>query len=274
VLFTEPVGGPPLTELLLAQPEATGDLLTLPFTELRTLYRPQAARRLTPAHAITERSIAGTFLRKFAGVTGTVYIDRLGAHRYGPDERPDIVAGLHRTVGRLHQLRAALPPADHSALAYGDLKPEHVLFPGGTSQQPVLLDPGLLPGGPTVDVAKLISRTVLFLAARRPGAAAAEQITTGIGAFAEGRVLRLSRQARRMWLREVLTLWLMDTCNIVTTYLSAPAALPLPPDGQALTDRAGAVCALVDAVSADLTTGGDTRAVWDLAMGHAQRVAA
>jgi hypothetical protein len=95
----------------------------------------------------------------------------------------------------------------------------------------------------------------------------------GIDAFGRARALRLSRRSRRLWLRELLTLWLMDTINILTTYLSAPSALPLPGHGLALVARAVAVCALVEAVSADLATGADASGVWERALGHALAVA-
>ncbi|WP_233580475.1 phosphotransferase [Streptomyces triticirhizae] len=272
VMFTEPVTGPSLGDLLLVHPGDTAELLALSLAELRPLHRTDAARRLGSAGAIGERSIAGTFLRKFNGLSGAVYVDRLGAERCDTEQRQEVVELLRRTVARLHRLRMALPPVPRTMLAYGDLKPEHVVFPDGPEGRPVLLDPGLLRAGPAVDVAKLLSRTVLFLAARQPGAATARQVVEGLGEFEEARALRLPRRARRVWLRELLTLWLMDTTNILTTYLSAPAALPLPGYGLALVERAGAVCALVEAVSADLATSADARSVWERALTHAVAV--
>ncbi|WP_433891997.1 phosphotransferase [Streptomyces sp. CA-111067] len=273
VLFTEPVTGPSLGELLLVRPGDAAELLALPLAELRPLRRLDVVRRLEPAGVIGERSIAGTFLRKFNGLTGTVYLDRLGAERCEPDQRQAVVELLRPTVDRLQRLHMTLPPTTPTTLAYGDLKPEHVVFPDGAEERPVLLDPGLLRAGTTADVAKLISRTVLFLASCQPGAATAGQVVEGLGVLAAGQVLRLSRQARRVWLRELLALWLIDTTNILSTYLSAPSALPLPAQGLALVDRAEAVGTLVDAVSADLATGADLRSVWEHALAHAQAVA-
>jgi hypothetical protein len=273
VLFTEPVTGPTLGELLLTRPGDTAELLAVPLAELRPLHRPELVRRLEPGGVIGERSIAGTFLRKFNGLSGTVYVDRLGAERCTPDQRQEVVELLRSAVARLHRLRMRLAPATRTTLAYGDLKPEHVVFPDGPEARPVLLDPGLLRAGPTVDAAKLLSRTMLFLAARQPGGMTARQVVDGLGVFGQARALRLSRQARRVWLRELLTLWLMDTTNILTTYLSAPSALPLPAQGLALVERAVAVCTLVEAVSADLATGADVRGVWDRALDHALAVA-
>ncbi|MET9846654.1 hypothetical protein [Streptomyces ossamyceticus] len=273
VMFTERVTGPTLGELLLARPGDTAELLAVPLAELRPLHRPDVVRRLEPGGVIGERSIAGTFLRKFNGLSGSVYVDRLGAERCAPGQRQEVVELLRRAVVRLLRLRMGLAPAAHTTLAYGDLKPEHVVFPDGPEGRPVLLDPGLLRAGPSVDVSKLLSRTVLFMAARQPGAATARQVVEGLGVFGQARALRLSRQARRVWLRELLTLSLMDTTNILTTYLSAPSALPLPGHGLALVERAVAVCTLVDAVSGDLATGADVRGVWDRALDHALAVA-
>ncbi|GGV78516.1 hypothetical protein GCM10010294_47580 [Streptomyces griseoloalbus] len=268
VMFTERVTGPTLGELLLARPGDTAELLAVPLAELRPLHRPDVVRRLEPGGVIGERSMTGTFLRKFNGLSGSVYVDRLGAERCAPGQRQEVVELLRRAVARLHRLRMGLAPATHTTLAYGDLKPEHV-FPNGPEGRPVLLDPGLLRAGPSVDVSRLLSRTVLFMAARQPGAATARQVVEGLGVFGQARALRLSRQAWRVWLRELLTLWLMDTTNILTTYLSAPSALPLPGHGLALVERAVAVCTLVDAVSADLATGADVCGVWYRALDHA-----
>ncbi|MFE9360497.1 hypothetical protein ACFYPB_41410 [Streptomyces olivaceoviridis] len=88
-----------------------------------------------------------------------------------------------------------------------------------------------------VGVAKLISRTMLTLAASRPGPQTGKHVVHGIGVFTAGRMKGLSVQARRDWLRDVLVLWLMDSVNILTTYLSAPTELPLPAQGTALADR-------------------------------------
>ncbi|MFE5262918.1 hypothetical protein [Streptomyces coelicoflavus] len=139
-----------------------------------------------------------------------------------------------------------------TTLAYGDLKPEHVVFPDGPDGRPVLLDPGLLRASPMVDVAKLMSRTVLVLVVHRPAPEVTRQIFDGLALLAVARGGHLGPRERRGWVRHLLTLWLMDTVNIVTTYLSAPAALPLPRLGLALVDRAVPVARLVDAVSADL----------------------
>ncbi|WP_225846944.1 hypothetical protein [Streptomyces sp. HPF1205] len=262
VLFTEPVAGSSLGELLLLQPGDAAVLLQVPLDELRALRHPSVVHRLRPFAPISERSITGTFLRKFTGVTGSVYLNRLGIDRCAPAQRDDVVDLLRATVARLQRLGTELTPG-RPALVYGDLKPEHVLFPDGPGQRPVLLDPGLLRARPATDYAKLASRTVLLLAARRPSSAIAGSIAQGLADVAERHT---ERSTRRTWLREVLTLWLMDTINILTTYLSAPSTLPLPAQAMALIGRAETVCALVDAISGDLAVNADPAAVWDRAL--------
>lgn len=263
VLFTEPVPGPTLGDLLLQQPGDTAELLALPLAELRPLHRLDVVRRLEPGGLIGERSISGTFLRKFNGLSGAVYIDRLGAERCEDEQRQEAAELLRRTVARLHRVRMTLPATARTTLVFGDLKPEHVVFPDGPEGRPVLIDPGLLRAGPVVDVAKLLSRTVLFVAARQHGAA--RKVVEGIDAFARAPMPQ-PRRSQRVWLRELLALWLMDTTNILTTYLSAPSSLPLPSHGVALVARAVQVGALVDEVSADLATSTDVGGVWDRAM--------
>lgn len=251
VIFTEAVPGPSLGELLLAHPGDAGELLEAVLAELRPLHRPGAARRLDPAGVIAERDIAGTFRRKFDGPAGAAYVDQLGAERR-PGRSEEVAELVRVCVRRLHGLGATLPAPVGTTLVYGDLKPEHVMFPDGLGGRPVLLDPGLLRASPMVDVAKVLSRAVLLLAVRRPGSADARLVVDGLAHVVRSRAGHLSIRERREWLRNLLTLWLMDTVNIVTTYVSAPAALPLPGVGRVLADGPVPVLRLVDAVSADL----------------------
>ncbi|WP_344972816.1 hypothetical protein [Streptosporangium fragile] len=264
VLFTEPVTGESLARLLLARPHDAAELLGAAYNELDCLHRPRSARSLARHGVIDERSITGTFLRKFSGTGGAVYIDRLGAHPGSPAERDALVAVLHRVVARLRRDRTVMLAADtRTVLAYGDLKPEHVLFPDGPAARPVFIDPGLLRAGPCTDAAKLISRTILMLISHRPGQDTVKQVTEGLAMFAAAQVRALPDEARDGWLRELLALWLMDTINILSTYLSAPAELPIPTQGHRLVRRATAVCAMADAVSRDLAAGIDPRVVWE-----------
>lgn len=273
VIFTEPVTGPSLGDLLLTRPGDTVELLAAAFDELRPLHRPDAARRLDPAGVIGERSIAGTFQRKFNGLSGTTYIERIGAERCDPQNCQELAELVHGSVEKLRRLRMALPAAEGTTLAYGDLKPEHVVFPDGEGSRPVLLDPGLMRMAPMVDVAKMLSRTVLVLIAGRPGAAAVRQILDGFTVFAVSRIAQMSAGDQRVWLRHLLTLWLMDTLNILTTYLSAPAALPFPSLGLTLVERAVPVCRMVDRISTELAVGPSRLDVWDRALDEAMEVA-
>ncbi|GAQ55994.1 hypothetical protein [Streptomyces acidiscabies] len=127
----------------------------------------------------------------------------------------------------------------------------------------MLLDPGLLRADAMVDLAKLISRTVLFLATSRPGPSVARRIAIGLDDF-------VRRQAKEgTWSRHILTLWLMDTVNIVTTYLSAPADLPLPSPALALIERAVPVCSFV----ADLASEATRNDTWERALTRVVAVA-
>ncbi|MFI2025582.1 hypothetical protein [Streptomyces olivaceoviridis] len=193
---------------------------------------------LASAGAIAERSITGTFRRKFNRLSGPIYVQRLGVDRCAADDRAEVVEALRQVVVRLHRLRGRVLPQPHRrVLAYGDLKLENVLFPDGPDQPPVFIDPGLLLARTAVGVAKLISRTMLTLAASRPGPQTGKHVVHGIGVFTAGRMKGLSVQDRRDWLRDVLVLWLKDSVSILTTHLSAPTELPLPAEGTALVDR-------------------------------------
>ncbi|WP_149824155.1 hypothetical protein [Streptomyces tailanensis] len=71
---------------------------------------------------------------------------------------------------------------------------------------------------------------------------------------------------RGLWLRRLLVTWLMDTVNILSTYLTAPASLPLPEHARAVIDRTQALCTLLDQVSAQLAAATDPDAAWRLAL--------
>ncbi|MEU5521198.1 hypothetical protein ABZ759_11115 [Streptomyces sp. NPDC047860] len=273
VLFTEPVPGPSLGDLLLARPGDTAELMSAAFDELRPLHRAGAARRLDPAGVIGERSIAGTFHRKFNGLSGTTYIALLGQGRCDQQSCQELTELVRGSVERLRRLRMALPAAEGTTLAYGDLKPEHVVFPDGEGSRPVLLDPGLMRSAPMVDLAKMLSRTVLVLAAGRPGHATVRQVLDSFTIFAVSRIAQMSGRDQRMWLRHLLTLWLMDTLNILTTYLTAPVQLPLPPVGLTLVERAVPVCRMVDRISTELAVEPSRLDVWDNSLDEAMGAA-
>ncbi len=257
VLFTEVVPGATLAQLLRDEPRRTAELLGRTWAELRELHRPEVAQRFSVA--IEERSIEGTFARKFTGIGANVYLDQLAA----------VVAPLRRVVTQLGRLSAIPPATVAPVLVYGDLKPEHVVFEhyAVASDRPVFIDPGLLRARATVDVAKLVSRTILLLIGFRP--LISKAIGDGMAAFVDDQIQALPATARREWLRELVLLWLMDTVNILTTYLSAPAGLLLPAPAKAALSQVRTVWALVDKVSVELAAGTDPQSAWCLGLGDA-----
>ncbi|UQI44602.1 hypothetical protein M1P56_09715 [Streptomyces sp. HU2014] len=265
VLFTNPVTGPTLLERLLAQPASTSDLLGGVWAELEVLHRPGAPGDLLKGTFIGERSITGTFQRKFNGISGSVYIDHLGADRLSSETAENVVGVVRQVVNRLLRLRSLTLPSGPPSLAYGDLKPEHIHYPSGLGGRPTFLDPGLLVAGPVVDAAKLVSRTILGLIAVRPGRKTVQAMVDGVSTFTES-ITPPRAVTADLWLRELLMIWLMDTVNIMTTYLSAPATLPLPAQGLALIKAVGPVCAVTERMSWALSCGRSPRAVWDLAL--------
>jgi hypothetical protein len=272
VLFTNPVGGPTLLEVLLARPASTADLLGGVWAELEILHRPGTSGEFATGATIGERSVAGTFRRKFNGISGSVYIDHLGTDRLPSETAEHVVGVIRQVVARLLRLRSRTMPLGPPSLSYGDLKPEHIHYPAGIGGRPTFLDPGLLPAGPAIDAAKLISRTILGLLAIRPGRRTVQAVVDGISTFTE--TIAPSRAvAADLWLHELLTVWLMDTVNITTTYLSAPPTLPLPAQGLALVKAVGPICSVTERTSWALSCGRSPRAVWDLALRQVIEVA-
>ncbi|MGW6202198.1 hypothetical protein ACWF9B_00875 [Streptomyces sp. NPDC055089] len=102
------------------------------------------------------------------------------------------------------------------------------------------------------DAAKLVSRTVLSLIAAPP-AEGATAVLDGVDAFVQELLRPMNRAMGGLYLRKLLVTWLMDSVNIITTYLSAPAGLPLPAHAGAVVERGEAVCTLLDRVSASPT---------------------
>lgn len=259
VLFTELVPGITLAQLLCAEPWRASELLERTWAELRELHCPGVAQRFSRSVAIEERSVAGTFARKFTGIGASVYLDQLAAECR---DDPELWATLRRVVTRLGRLWAAAPVAAAPVLVYGDLKPEHVVFEHHaiSSDRPVFIDPGMSHAPVTVDAAKLVSRVILLLIGFQPPGI--EVIGDGLGVFVNDQAQALSAVAGREWLRELLLLWLMDTVNILTTYLSAPAGLPLPWHAKAVLCQARTVSALVERVSGELAAGTDPLIIW------------
>jgi len=265
VLFTSAVSGPTLAELILECPEATAELLASAFTQLDRLHHLPASGRDDIA-VISERGIAGTFLRKFSGPGTVSYVAALLGTR---DDRPADEARAAQVQRTLTQLTwtwsAAMAVAEpQPMLVYGDLKPEHVLYPDGRNSPSVFLDPGMHSASIVTDLAKLVSRTLLIAVTSAPHPSA-DQIIAGVDAFVHAR-LAASASLRADWLHELLALWMMDAANIISTCLSAPDALPLPGLAVALRERAWSIWPLLDRISDALTPTADPHAVWELAM--------
>ncbi|MEU2284296.1 phosphotransferase [Streptomyces sp. NPDC013178] len=263
VLFTESVAGPTLADLIAKDPALTRDLLTAAVTGLEGLQQPAVAAQADAA-PIPERSIDGTFRRKFNGVSGRLYVERLGADRLGERTRRGVVAVVGVIVARLLKLRLT-PPTGPTVIVYGDLKPEHVLFPDGPSEAPVFIDPGLARGSAHHDTAKLVSRTVLVLLTATPLENPAAAVD-GIAEFVADQTRALPGSLRDLWLRRLLVTWLMDTINLLSSYLTAPTALPLPEHARVVVDQTVALCTLLDQVSATLAAGTEPDAAWRLAL--------
>lgn len=272
MLFTETVAGATLAQLINDEPRRAADLLGCTWTAVRQLHHAQVAQGLTRSVAIEERSIEGTFGRKFTGLGASVYLDQLTAQwQDDSGEHADVIAPLRRVVARLRRLPAMPPATVASVLVYGDLKPEHIMFEDHAvaSERPVFIDPGLMRARATVDAAKLVSRTILLLISFRP--LNGKAIADGLAAFVDDQIQALPAMARQEWLRELVLLWLMDTVNILTTYLSAPAGLPLPAHARAALSQAQTVGTLVDSVSVEVAAGADPQSSWRLGLGDAVR---
>ncbi|GGR02296.1 hypothetical protein [Streptomyces netropsis] len=261
VLFTEPVAGPTLADLLAKEPHRTGELMTRVLVELAGLQRSAVARAVDEV-AITERGIRSTFHRKFNGISGPTYLRKAG----------DAGEVLATVVGRLRRLRVT-PAAGRQPVVYGDLKPDHAVFPDGPEGRPVFLDPGLAHGPAQTDMAKLVSRIVLNLIASPPDRAAADATIAGIGVFADAMTADLGPDERAAWIKHLVVLWLMDTTNILSTYLTCPPDLPLPEHGGKISRQAKAVVTLLDRTTAHLIAGTDPRAVWRLTLTDAAKAA-
>ncbi|WP_051856084.1 hypothetical protein [Streptomyces sp. NRRL B-1347] len=260
VLFTRPLPGPTFGELVVKEPDRTEDLAVRAMRELDGAMRRMADR--VQHVQISERGIPATFSRKFNGISGHAYLRQAG--EFGPVLREVVVR-----LRRLGQATATGP----RPLVYGDLKPEHIVYPHGPNEPPGYLDPGIAYGRDAADLAKLISRTTLGLIADPPPSGTVESVTAGLGACAGKRVWHLTDSERAAWLRELAVLWLMDTVNILSTYLTCPAVLPMPPKAIAAVERADAVCRLLDVASTVLAEN-KTSTAWPIVLGEAAKAAA
>ncbi|MFE5302149.1 hypothetical protein [Streptomyces sp. NPDC056632] len=249
VLFTEPVPGPTLTDLIAAEPGRTRELLGLVVRDVAEGLAREGVAEAVDSAPIRERGIPGTFARKFNGLSGGIYLRQTGHGEV-----------LDTVVTRLRRTRR-IPPATAGTVVFGDLKPEHATFPvvGG---RPVYLDPGLMRGHAVADTAKLVSRMVLGMVAGRP--AAAGVVLSGLDSFVKASARRVPAQERAAWLRDLVLLIFMDTLNILTTYVTAPADLPLSSHAAGVRDHAREVADLLDRATAPLLALEDGATFWRL----------
>ncbi|WP_228995189.1 hypothetical protein [Streptomyces sp. DH8] len=248
VLFTRAVAGPTVAEELAVRPWDTTPLLDSVLLSLRGLHGEEGARYLRQAWPINERSVVDVFARKFRGPAAARYFAGLGRGRLLENERLVVVDQLGNAVRRLLRLTSAIRPRQRTAV-FGDLKPEHVYLSG---HRLTFIDPALQwAAGPEPDVAKLFGRTLL-LGFCHHELRAERQITEGVVSALSRHyqsVSRGDRTDRAERLREVMVLWLMDTVNILSTCLSAPAGLPLTSNQQALVREAHRIAAVAERVS-------------------------
>ncbi|MCX4677632.1 hypothetical protein OG413_20385 [Streptomyces sp. NBC_01433] len=256
VLFTEHARGVTLAELVAQNPACTADLLRLVRQELDPALGEPALTAEVDRAPITERSITGTFMRKFNGLSGPTYLNRTP---HGE--------ALRAVVFRLRTAYAGTTVLARPVI-FGDLKPEHVLFPpdGG---RPVFIDPGLMRGPLCADLAKLLSRLLLDLVARPPGEDDVRRVLEGIAAYTADVTTPLKAADASLWLRQLMVLWLMDTTNILSTYLTNPPDLPMSPQGAAVAARAEDVCRMLDLCTTALTPRRSSRDTWSLCLAHA-----
>ncbi|MFH8717547.1 hypothetical protein [Streptomyces zaomyceticus] len=250
VLFTEPVTGPTLADLIEAEPGRTRELLALVVRDVAEGLARDGVAEAVGRAPIRERGIVGTFARKFNGLSGPAYLRQTGH-----------AETLDTVVTRLRRARR-VPPSPGRAVVFGDLKPEHAAFPADGGR-PVYLDPGLMHGHAVVDTAKLVSRLVLGLIARPP-AAVTVPVLAGLDSFVRASASYLPAEERSAWLKDLVVLVLMDTLNILSTYLTAPADLPLSAHAAGVRTRARAVVELLDRATAPFLTVGDGTSLWRL----------
>ncbi|WP_433445709.1 hypothetical protein [Nonomuraea sp. CA-141351] len=260
VLFTEVADGQSLVARLASDPGQTAALLGMVLAELDDLHALDH-RHLDRVGSIDQRGIAATFTRKFSGPDGDAYARTIGAHRVQPEQRRAVMALLRASIPVLLECR---PPVSPMVVAYGDLKPEHALFPD-SGAPPLLLDPGLRTAWHAEDLARLISRTLLQ-AVTDMDLPALGKVLAGVSAVVEQHARTTAQPTR--WLRNLTTLWLMDTISIVSSYLTAPPDLPLPRQGEAVARRPLLVATVVYKAATALGRHG-TASVWESALSRA-----
>ncbi|XXZ51733.1 hypothetical protein AAGT00_28115 [Streptomyces cavourensis] len=247
VLFTRAVAGVTVAEELAVRPWDTEALLDSVLLCLGELHCEAGAGYLRRSWPIAERSIVDVFVRKFRGPDAARYVADLGRDSLlVEDDRAAVVDLLGNAVRRLLRLTGAIRPRQRAAV-FGDLKPQHVYLSGG--HRLTFIDPALQwSAGPEPDVAKLLGRALLIGLCHHE-LRAERLITEGVVSALSRRGQGLRPQSRAERLREVMVLWLMDTVNILSTCLSAPADLQLAGSQQVLVSQARRIAAVVERVT-------------------------
>lgn len=235
--------GVSLGEAILREPYRTQEFLNRAWQPLRPLHQARA----DGWPLIPERSIMGTFRRKFMGREWQI---RLAA-----------VCGVELTAAlcRLVQLVDAMPlPTKVETLLFGDLKPEHVLF---MEDRVVYLDPGVHCGSHHADLAKIVSRTLLSLWAAGCNRGARELVMRGMTGFV---FEQLALRGGKPQLGPMLALIGMDIANILSTYLAAPSELPTTDSVKSVRVDAGRILGAFGRMMHTLVAGQRPFAAWDV----------
>ncbi|MEU5163400.1 phosphotransferase [Streptomyces sp. NPDC020875] len=249
VLFTRELPGRPLGAVVAQYPARTSRLLRGALRELNILTARPEALVLARAAGTPDATISAVFERKF-----------------GQSQRSDEL--LEQAVIRLRELAAGLDSPD--VAVFGDLKPEHVLV--GRDRY-AFIDPALSVGSPVLDVAKLVSRLVLYLAvvpSSNPCRAMAgidEAVAEWARHTAPG-----PHGGGRLW--QLVLAWAMDTANILHTVRTAPAMMPLPGHLHGLLGVDHRVVLMLDRIARALEQNGDGGRAWATALSHTDQVLA
>ncbi|MFE0062361.1 hypothetical protein [Streptomyces sp. NPDC059003] len=164
-----------------------------------------------------------------------------------------VTNGVHQILPSLRSLAPAPP------VHYGHLQPDHILVPPGPDQSPVLFSPRLQRGSAGVDLARLISQTVLSLITT-PGTPAVDQALTTLDTLLSTRVSNLWAD-QQAWVRTVLHLWLTDSLITLVNTVTAPPRLPLPALAQGILQHHHRIRALLNWLRT-LTTVNNPRTAW------------
>ncbi|MFD3999055.1 hypothetical protein [Streptomyces sp. NPDC058548] len=260
VLFTEPVSGPTLTDVVFSDPGRTEDLLSQVLLSLAPLHDPGLAAEADGV-ALPRRGAEGVFRRLVQQHPGAGALERLVAPRLHPLVARGVAVILSQVVERLRLKPVTALSAQQ--VVYGDLTPEHVRWPDGARAAPVLVAPALHRGHAHDDTAKLVSRLSLALFAVPPHTTLADQVVQGLDALVRIQARRLGRSAGAVHLRHVLTTWLMDTVCVLISALSAPAELELPDRLQYLVDHVEDLCVFLDRATAARVEAGHPEEAWE-----------